>query len=69
MAPTIINNVPRIHPLSFKTTGSDKTPAPIATAHKANILPLTLPYSILPNVLFANPLRVPPKGLKSALAP
>jgi len=43
IAPINMRIVPRIHPFYFKTNGKDKTPAPIATAHKANILPLTLP--------------------------
>ena len=63
-APTIIKIVPKTHPHIANTYGRDSTPAPIATAHKAKILPLTLPYSILPNVLFQYDLCLEPiKGL------
>ncbi len=48
----IISNVPRIAPLVFNTKGNERTPAPIATAQSANILPLTLPCYNGPKVLY-----------------
>ena len=42
-APIIIRSVPRIHPFNLSTNGNESTPAPMATAQSANILPLTLP--------------------------
>lgn len=42
---------PRAHPFKAKTYGNDKTPDPIAEAHNEKILPLSEPFSSLPNAL------------------
>lgn len=51
IAPTMISTVPITQPVRARTYGSDKTPDPIAAAHKEKILPLKLPFSSLPKVL------------------
>lgn len=51
IAPINIKRIPSAHPHKDKTYGKHKTPEPIAHAHNENILPLTLPLPIGPNVL------------------
>jgi hypothetical protein len=41
-APLRIKRMPINHPFNFRTYGKERIPEPIATAHKANMLPLTL---------------------------
>jgi hypothetical protein len=50
--PRRINKKPRAHPLSASTKGRDKTPDPIAEAHREKILPLSEPFSSLPKARF-----------------
>ena len=59
IAPTMISIVPTAQPVRANTYGNDSTPDPIAAAQREKILPLTLPFSSLPNVLLKNVLLPP----------
>ena len=67
-APRMIRTVPTTQPVIESTYGRDSIPDPTATATKANMLPLTLPYSRGPNVLCQNVLLFIPSAI-SVLGP
>jgi hypothetical protein len=43
-----MNKNPKTNPLRASTNGNDNTPDPIADAQRANILPLSEPFSSFP---------------------